>query len=113
MAPTMTPLDLAVSVADKLPDSTGGTELLARACGVSRQFFNRMRREYRETGAPPRALRDHAPLIESALGGRVTVEHLYPEVRWIRNEAGAVTGYCVSISGEGCTRLQPAEQGAA
>lgn len=96
MAAMHTPLDEAVAVAETRAEK-GGTEYLARACGVSRQFLNRMRREYRDAGAPPRALRDHAPAIEAALGGAVTVEKLFPGVRWLRDEAGAVVGYTVAL----------------
>lgn len=103
MAPAMTPLDRAVAIIDAMPDSPGGTELLAKVCGISRQFLNRMRREYRDTGRAPRALRDHAPAIEAAVDGQVPVEALYPAVNWMRDEQGGLIGYCVSLTGIRCS----------
>jgi hypothetical protein len=69
------------------------------SCGVTRQFIQKMKRQWHECGSPPRALRDYAAQIEVACGSAVTAEELFPGVEWSRDSSGAVTHYCVPVSG--------------
>lgn len=92
-----TPLDQAISAAAALPGVDSGIGHIATACGTSRQFINKMRRHWRETGAPPKALRDYAAIIEIATSGEVTADALYPAVTWERDHDGVVTHYVVPV----------------
>lgn len=92
-----TPLDIAIDAAEALHGPGNGLAQVAAACGTSKQFIHKMRRIWRETGSPPRAMRDHAPAIEAACGGAVTVEALCPEVTWDRDESGRVVSYSVPV----------------
>ena len=94
---TINPLDAAIQAADKITDG-GGVARIAQACGTSKQFIHNMRRQWRQAGRPPWAMRDHAPAIEMACGRAVTVEPLMPDVDWRRDDAGVVIGYCVPVA---------------
>lgn len=92
-----TPLDQAIEAANSLPGVESGIGLIAQACGTSRQFINKMRRQWRAAGEPPRALREHAASIEFALGGRIKADDLYPDVIWSRDASGRITHYIVPV----------------
>ncbi|MCA0196629.1 MAG: helix-turn-helix domain-containing protein [Proteobacteria bacterium] len=92
-----TPLDEAIEAAAALPEIDSGIGHIAQACGTSRQFINKMRRQWRSTGVPPRALREYAPAIEHAVHGRVRADDLCPDVAWSRGEDGRVTHYTVPV----------------
>lgn len=49
--------------------------------------------KWRTAGVP----RDKAPLIEVVSNGALRCEQLHPDVRWMRDEVGNVTGYRVDI----------------
>lgn len=95
-----TPLDQAVRAATGTAGVGNGVAVLAAACGVSKQFVGKMRRQWRARGEPPRALRDHAPAIERACGGAVKAEALYPHVRWERDAVGRIVRYSVPVNAE-------------
>ncbi len=95
-----TPLDIAIEAAATLPGVESGIGHIARVCGTSRQFVNKMRRQWRATGAAPRALREYAPSIEAALGGRVRADDLCPDVAWHRDTDGRITHYAVPVQVE-------------
>lgn len=95
-----TPLDYAIEAAAALPGVESGIGHIARVCGTSRQFINKMRRQWRSTGTAPRALREYAPIIERALGGRVTADDLCPDVAWYRDKTGLITHYAVPVQRE-------------
>lgn len=99
-----TPLDNAIAAAGRLNGQGSGISRIASACGTSKQFINKMRRHWRETGQPPRALREHAAAIERACGGAVRAEVLYPAVEFLRDDRGVVIGYTVAV----VATLQPA-----
>lgn len=92
-----TPLDTAIAAAASAPDGRDGIARIAAACGTSKQFIHKMRRHWRETGSPPKALREYAAAIEAATSGIVSVETLYPTVEWLRDGAGKVIGYTVPV----------------
>ena len=93
---TTTPLERAIEAAAAVEDGSGIARIAA-ACSVSKQFIHKLRRLWKETGAPPRALRDHAPAIERACGGAVTADELVADVVWHRDARGAIVGYCVAV----------------
>lgn len=95
-----TPLDRAIDAAAALEGVASGISHIAQACGTSRQFVNKMRRQWRETGIAPRALREHAPAIERALRGQMTADELCPDVAWHRDAGGAITHYAVPVQQE-------------
>lgn len=74
-----------------------GIAIIATACGTSRQFIHKMRRIWRTTGAPPRAMREHAPAIEAACGGAVRADELCPDVYWERDADGVIVRYSVPV----------------
>lgn len=92
-----TPLDLAIDAAADPDAGRSGAQVLADACGVSRQFINKMRRQWRDGGGPPRAMREHAPAIEQACRGTVQADALFPAVEWIRDSAGRIVEYRVPV----------------
>lgn len=92
-----TPLDAAIAAAASLGSQETGISLIATACGTSKQFIHKMRRIWRETGQPPKALREYAGAIEVACGGAVRAEALYPAVEFQRDANGVVIGYTVSV----------------
>jgi|SRR5690606_5998641 len=92
-----TPLDRAIEAANQLQGDQTGIARIAAACGTSKQFINKMRRTCREAGAPPRAMRDHAPAIELACDGAVTADELCPDVVWERDSSGRITHYSVPV----------------
>ena len=94
---TTTPLERAIEAAAAVEDGSGIARIAA-ACSVSKQFIHKLRRLWKETGAPPRALRDHAPAIERACGGAVTADELVADVVWHRDARGAIVGYCVAVA---------------
>ena len=94
-----TTLDLAIDAAAALEGVGSGIGHIAQACGTSRQFINKMRRQWRQTGSPPRALREHAAAIELATAGAVRADDLCPDVTWARDEQGQVTSYAVPVRG--------------
>lgn len=95
-----TPLDNAIEAAGTLPGVDSGIAHIAQACGTSRQFVNKMRRQWRQSGAPPRALREYAPAIEQALDGLLRADELCPDVAWHRDAAGRITHYAVPVHAE-------------
>lgn len=92
-----TPLDRAIAAASELHGNQTGIARIAAACGTSKQFIHKMRRSWRESGAPPRAMRDHAPAIEAACKGAVTADELCPDLMWDRDETGRITSYSVPV----------------
>lgn len=100
MSAMITPLDSAIAAAARQAPGTSGITRIASACGTSKQFIGKMRRDWRLRGAPPRAMRRHAPAIERACNGAVTVEQLCPDVRWERDAQGGVTCYSVPVTQE-------------
>ena len=92
-----TALDKAVFLARSLSGPRKGQYRIADACGVSYQYIQRLRRDWRKTGNAPDALLEFAPAIENLLGGAIKADELYPAVDWLRNESGQITGYQVSI----------------
>lgn len=96
-----TPLDQAIDAAAALPGVDSGIGHIAQACGTSRQFINKMRRQWRHGGEPPRALREYAATIEAAVGGVVRADDLYPDVAWSRDQDGRVTHYTVPVQARG------------
>lgn len=101
LAVNKTPLDLAIDAASALEGVDSGISHIAKACGTSRQFVNKMRRQWRDSGVAPRALREHAPGIERALAGQVTADELCPDVVWHRDAEGRITHYAVPVQLEG------------
>lgn len=91
-----TPLDQAIDAAAS-QNAGKGIAHLATACGVSKQFIHKMRREWRTRGCPPKAMREYAARIESATSGVVQAEQLCPDVQWVRDTQGAITGYVVPV----------------
>jgi len=69
-------------------DSAGGVSKLAVALGVSQNVVS----NWKKRGKAPAA---RCPYIEAVTG--VTCEMLRPDLQWLRNDEGAVTGYCVQI----------------
>lgn len=100
-----TPLDKAIAAADQRGDGQSGIARIAQACGTSRQFIHKMRRVWRDTGLPPKALRAHAPVIEAACGGLVTAEDLCPDVDWRRDAEGRITHCVVSVAPASLARV--------
>lgn len=49
--------------------------------------------KWREAGVPT----DRAPLIEAASGGVLRCEQICPDVDWLRDAKGNITGYRVPI----------------
>jgi DNA-binding transcriptional regulator YdaS (Cro superfamily) len=94
-----TPLDQAIDAAGAQEGVDSGIGHIAQACGTSRQFINKMRRQWRQAGTPPRALREHAAAIELATSGAVRADDLCPDVTWARDEKGRVTHYAVPVRG--------------
>lgn len=92
-----TPLDRAIAAAGTIQGGLTGIAIIAAACGTSRQFIHKMRRIWRDTGAPPRAMREHAPAIELACGGTVRADELCPDVTWERDGAGVIVRYSVPV----------------
>ncbi len=92
-----TPLDQAIEAANTLQGGLNGISRLATACGVTRQFIQKMRRQWRDKGEPPKALLDYAARIETACGGAVKADALYANVTWHRDANGAITHYSVAV----------------
>lgn len=72
---------------DRAAKAAGSSAALAAALRVNPALVHQWRK-----GRRPLALR-HCPAIEAATG--VRCEELRPDVEWIRDESGAVTGYQV------------------
>lgn len=104
-----TPIERAIAAAADQDSGLSGIARIASACGTSKQFINKMRRDWRLYGRPPRAMRRHAAAIEHACSGAVTVEELCPDVRWERDAAGVVTCYSVPVVGPS-DEAQPARE---
>lgn len=93
-----TPLDLAIDAAADPDSGRNGVQVVADACGVTRQFINKMQRQWRDAGLPPRAMRDHAPAIERACRGAVQADALFPAVEWVRDGDGRIVEYRVPVT---------------
>lgn len=70
-----------------------GQSAVARALGCSASLVSHWIRGRK------RLTPEWAPKIELASAGRITCELLFPELTWYR-QAGAVTGYRVSVTSE-------------
>lgn len=81
-----------------------GIPAIALACGVTKQFIHKMRRQWQETGALPRAAREYAAAIEAACGGAVRADELVTDVIWRRNADGQITHYEVAITDVAATK---------
>lgn len=91
-------LDVAIDAAASGENRKDGLARIASACGVTKQFIHKMRREWTSAGRPPKALREYAACIELLTRGEVSAEDLYPGVQWLRDDSGAVTGYVVRVA---------------
>jgi DNA-binding transcriptional regulator YdaS (Cro superfamily) len=74
---------------DRAAAAAGSSAALAQRLGVDPTLVHQWRH-----GRRPIA-KHHCPAIEAATG--VRCEELRPDLQWIRNEAGEVTGYQVPI----------------
>lgn len=75
----MDALELAIT-------SAGGVTKLAEALGVSQSVVS----NWKARGQVPA---ERCPYIEAVT--TVTCEQLRPDLQWLRNDEGVVTGYCV------------------
>jgi len=80
----MLPIERAIQAA-------GGISALSRLLGFP---FPSTVSNWRIAGEAPR---DQCPAIERAINGAVRCEELCPSVTWLRDEAGAVSGYIVPV----------------
>lgn len=78
----MEALELAIS-------SAGGVSKLAAALGVSQSVVS----NWKARGQVPA---DRCPAIEAVT--TIPCEQLRPDLDWLRDEAGVVTGYCVRFN---------------
>lgn len=69
-------------------ERVGGVSKLASDLGVSQSVVS----NWRARGQVPV---DRCPYVEAATG--VPCEMLRPDVEWLRNDEGAVTGYCIKF----------------
>lgn len=80
----MRPLEQAI-------ENLGSQSALARACGVKQgHVWAWLNRDGYQVPA------EHCPAIEQATG--VKADDLRPDMRWIRDKAGRITGYMTPVS---------------
>ena len=78
-----------MSIIDRVIAEAGNQKALADLLGVSRSFVNQIAQG--ERPFPP----ERCPRIESELG--IACEDLRPDVLWVRDASGKVTGYQIAI----------------